>query len=168
MAEREPGWVSTKEAVAALGISRRNFTDWKIDPVGKVGRMNYYDLRDIIDADRAHRFSEPVDEEQRRRLTEARIRLTDAQAVCKERENEIASHEIAPFALFTFILAPLGAQIASLLESIPTLLVRQAGIDPLQADKVRATIVPVGNAIANLGDETWIEARFDEFEETQQ
>jgi phage terminase Nu1 subunit (DNA packaging protein) len=96
-------------------------------------------------------------------LTEERRRLTAAQADAQEEKNRMMRHEIAPFGFITYSLASLSNSLAALVDSIPSLLVRQAGIDPKHAETVRKASASVGNAIADLADEEWVARRYDEY-----
>ncbi len=162
MADIQPDWISTRQAVAALGVSRTAFDKWRLDPAGKIGKTHYFTVAQIIEADRARRRdTRPVDDDQRKRLAEARIRLTEAKAAKQERDNEIARHEMAPFSFVAFALASLANSLSAHLDSIPALLIRQAGINPREADRVRESAASVGNQIANLCDEQWVSSQFD-------
>lgn len=166
MADIPRGHLTTAEAVAALGINRRTFADWKLEPAGKAGRHPYFSVQAIIEADRARRRdAQPVDEDQRRRLAEARIRLTEARAVAQERQNEMQRHEVAPFEFITFVLASVANAVAAHLDGIPQQLVRQAGISVRDAEKVRESAAGVANQIANLADTDWVARQFDEYME---
>lgn len=163
------GHLTQTEAVAALGINRRTFKDWRLEPAGKVGRSPYYSVQAIIEADRARRSNaQPVDDEQRKRLAEARIRLTEARAAAQERQNEMQRHEVAPFEFITFVLASVANAMAAHLDGIPSQLIRQAGISVRDAERVRESAAGVANQIATLADADWVAQRFDEFMEAKQ
>jgi len=171
-----------RQCAESIGISVNSFHKWRV-PCTKDGRENLYSLKDVLDVyrQRVERESRPAIAEEVRaelagldpaemnpatlqvELTYERKRLTAAQAEAQEEKNRMMRHEIAPFGFVTFVLASIGNSLASSLDSVPTMLVRQAGIAPKDADKARAATASVANQIAELGDPDWVARRYDDY-----
>jgi len=170
--------VTSDQAAAFLGVTVNRFRNMGVPAAGKVGRRAYYDpgaLRKIAIANARYRKADlqesagrekPQDIDGNRvqlELLNERRRLTAAQADAQEEKNRMMRHEIAPFDFVTFALASVGNALAAHLDSIPSLLIRQAGIEPRDAEKVRASAAGVANQIAALADSRWVSDRYDEY-----
>jgi len=165
-----PELVDSRQAAAFLDVSTQSFRNMMLSPATKVGRKNYYDPRELrrvaIDNAKYRQDEKPQDIDGNRvqlELINERRRLTAAQADAQEEKNRMMRHEIAPFDFVTFALASVGNALAAHLDSIPSLLIRQAGIGPRDAEKVRATAAGVANQIAALADSKWVSDRYDEY-----
>lgn len=174
-----------RQCAESIGIAYRNFLQWKVPTVGKDGRQNLYALQDVLkvyrervareitpgirDEVRAEFAAGENDEENlnpailKLQLDNERRRLTAAQADHQEEKNRMMRHEIAPFEFITHALGSLSNTLAAYLDGLPTLLVRQAGIEPAQAEKVREAGASVANDIASIADKEWVSARYDDY-----
>lgn len=147
-----------------------------------VGRKNYYKIADVIAHKEKQAYERGLKDGRERievsdgdkgevtdpflikvRLDQQRARLTEAQAEHQEMKNQMMRHEIAPFGFFTFVLARAANSIASVMDGMPSELVRKLALKPQQVDKVRGVTAAASDAIASLGDEEWVAARYDEF-----
>jgi phage terminase Nu1 subunit (DNA packaging protein) len=180
--KRRDVMLNARQCAESIGISYNAFAKWKV-PCVKEGRENLYSLQDVLTVyrDRVERELRPEIERQVRaeesetqlgelnpflvklQLDEERRRLTAAQADAQEEKNRMLRHEIAEFTFISFALAKLGNSLAAWLDSIPTLLIRQAGLSPRDAERVRASGAQLGNQIAELCDEQWVADTYDEY-----
>lgn len=174
--------LNARQCADSIGISYNAFAKWKV-PCTKDGRENLYSLQDVLAV-----YRQRVESELRPKIraeVEAdmagmepgeinpallkleldleRKRLTAAQADAQEEKNRMMRHEIAEFGFITFALSKLGNALAAQLDSIPTLLIRQAGIAPKDAECVRTASASVANQIAELSDAQWVADRYDDY-----
>jgi len=178
---RREALLNLRECAESIGISITAFRNWRV-PHTKVGKENLYTLKDVLKVYRERVIREVTPEIEKRLLAErsdvdpdmdpARIkleldnerrRLTRAQAEAQEEKNKMVRHETAPFEFVSYSLASLANAIAAYIDSIPTVLIRQSGITPAQADKVRGAAATVGNQIAELADEEWVKRTYDDY-----
>lgn len=184
-AKREDFMLNGRQCAQSIGITINAFKKWNV-PHEKVGGENLYLLKDVLEVYRARverevrpRIEREVLAEQASaesddpenlnpvvleiQLLNERRRLTAAQAEAQEQKNRMMRHEIAPFGFITFALASMGNSLAASLDAIPTILIRQAGIKPKDAEKVRESTATVANQVASLGDKDWVATRYDEY-----
>lgn len=180
--KRRDVMLNGRQCAESIGISYNAFKQWRV-PNTKSGRETLYSLQDVLKVyrQRVERELRPtIRAEVETELSEIdpellnpvtlkieldyeRKRLTAAQADAQEEKNRMMRHEIAPFGFITFALASVSNALAGALDSLPTTLVRQAGIAPRDAEKVRAATASVGNQIASLANEQWVTERYDEY-----
>ena len=189
---REDALLNGRQCYESIGISKTAFLSWKVPHASTRGREKLYAIKDVLSVyrDRCRRELErevrqqvraemagasgdgdPGDDPMRVKLEldKKRIKLTEAQAVHQEMKNEMMRHEVAPFAFITFVLGKTGNAIAGVMDSLPVDLMRKLNLKPQEVEKVKAVTSGAADSIASLGDEAWLEARFDEFlEETDQ
>lgn len=179
---RRESLLNLRECAESIGISANAFRNWRV-PHTKVGKENLYALEDVLKVYRERVIREVTPEIEKRVLAEQtdagaeglnpatvkleleneRRRLTRAQAEAQEEKNKMVRHETAPFDFVSFSLASLANAIAAHIDSIPTVLIRQSGISPAQADKVRGAAASVGNQIAEIADEDWVRRTYDDY-----
>ncbi len=170
----------------ACGISVRNFQNWGVQASATAGREKLYLVSDVIDnrlADQAARHQaalarlqdriaelEAGHTEDGRTLDQVlfdqaveRTNLLAEQAEAQRMKNEVARHELAPFALITFILGQVANHIAGVLDSLPTELVRIASVASGDLDRVRSVTARAADRMVQLGDEEWIAKQFDTY-----
>lgn len=46
---RQPYWLNKKRMAESLGISVQAFDKWGVEPVQKIGRESFYDVRSVVD-----------------------------------------------------------------------------------------------------------------------
>jgi phage terminase Nu1 subunit (DNA packaging protein) len=168
----------------ACGIAPRNFSAWRV-PVAKTeGKQKLYRVADVIDNRVAHATRRLEDKVARlqERITELetaedgrthaeilaeqhaeRTRLLRAQADAQEAKNAMQAHEVAPMDFLTYVLGQTAVQIASVMDSLPSELVRRLALKPQQLDTVRAATAGASESIAALGDEAWITELYDRY-----
>lgn len=175
--------LNARQCSEAIGISFNAFSKWGVPIHQQEGKQNLYLLRDVLEVyrRRIERDLRPTIEKELRaaaasggdedldpfliklQVDKQRARLTEAQAEHQEMKNQMMRHEIAPFGFFTFVLARAANSIASVMDGMPSELVRKLALKPQQVDKVRGVTAAASDAIASLGDEEWVAARYDEF-----
>lgn len=175
--------LNARQCSEAIGIAYNNFAKWGVPIHAQEGKQNLYLLRDVLEVyrRRIERDLRPTIEKELRaaaasggdedldpfliklQVDKQRARLTEAQAEHQEMKNQMMRHEIAPFGFFTFVLARAANSIASVMDGMPSELVRKLALKPQQVDKVRGVTAAASDAIASLGDEEWVAARYDEF-----
>jgi len=170
MAQRKPDWISTAEAVKALGISRPAFDKWGLEPDGKIGQKHFYKFADIIEADRARRFQAPKNAESKKPIEElryeqekARAELLREQAEQTRLKNEITRHEMAPMDWFQFVLARMSSRVASMLDRIPVEIMRARGLGPESAEVAKGVIATVLQDVHDLSDRQFLDKALDEY-----
>jgi phage terminase Nu1 subunit (DNA packaging protein) len=175
--------LNARQCSEAIGISYNAFSKWGVPVHSEEGRQKLFLLKDVLEVyrRRIERELRPAIERELRaeaagamdgeldpflikaQLDKQRTRLTDAQAEHQEMKNQMMRHEIAPFSFFTFVLGRAANGIASVMDGLPSELVRRLSLKPQQVDKVRAVTAAASEAIAALGDEEWVAARYDEY-----
>jgi phage terminase Nu1 subunit (DNA packaging protein) len=181
---REDALLNGRQCAESIGISKTTFINWKVPPSGTRGSEKLYALKDVLDVyrDKCRREMErELREEIKAELAESgddmggdplkvkleldkkRVRLTEAQAIHQEMKNEMMRHEVAPFAFITFVLGKTSNAIAGVMDAMPVELMRKLSLKPQEVEKVRAVASMAADSIASLGDEQWLEERFDEF-----
>jgi len=176
-----------RQCAESIGISYNAFSKWGIpNTTGENGREKLYSLKDVLAYDRARHAKKHEAEVDRLkdRIAEleggadsdtrsyekvkydqevARGRLLEEQAEGQRMKNEMMRHEIAPFAFITFALGKTANAIAGVMDAMPVELMRKLNLKPHDVEKVKAVTAAASDNIASLGDEDWVEARFDEF-----
>jgi len=185
---REDALLNGRQCYESIGISKTAFLAWKVPHTSTRGREKLYSIKDVLAVyrDRCRRELEKEIRQElaggpdpddlssnpaliKLELDKKRIKLTEAQAVHQEMKNDMMRHEVAPFAFITFVLGKTGNAIAGVMDSMPTELMRKLSLKPQDVEKVKAVTSLAADSIASLGNEEWLEARFDEFiEETDQ
>lgn len=124
---RQPHWLNKSRMAASLGISTQAFDKWGVEPVARIGREAFYDVRSVLEnrldcAERKHQpdggLLDGIDPLAEHKLTQERLRLTTAQADAQELKNQVAAQTLVPTAFATFALARIAAKIGSKLETI--------------------------------------------------
>lgn len=170
----QPGWITTQEAADGVGITRRNFAEWRIEPCGKVGNTNYYLIKDVVDAAVRRRSAapppttgepehdKPIDQI-RYEQELARAELLKEQAEAKRLENEITRHETAPMEWFQFVLGRMATRVASMLDGIPIEIMRARGLGPEAAETAKGIIAVALHDVHDLGSREFLEKALDDY-----
>ena len=131
---RKPGWLNKKQMAESLDISVPAFDKWGVEPVTKIGRESFYDVRSVLDNRLKHQGDkqqptgpdgEIIDPLIDYRLQQERLRLTSAQADAQERKNQVQEKELVPVGFMVFALGRLSALLGSKLDTIPKNLKRK-------------------------------------------
>lgn len=156
---RKPGWLNKKQMTDSLGISTQAFDKWGVDPVAKIGRESFYDVRSVVENRLQHQAgrqlpgSEEVDPLIGYKIDCERLRLTREQADAQARKNKVGDKELVPVGFMIFALSSLSAQLASTLNTIPKSVKRKhPDIAVRHLDAVETEIAVTRNAAVGLAD----------------
>lgn len=159
---RQPHWLNKSRMAASLGISTQAFDKWGVEPVARIGREAFYDVRSILEnrlaqAERKHQpegdLPEGIDPLAEHKLTQERLRLTAAQADAQEKKNQVADRQLVPVGFAVFALGRLAAQIGSILDTVPLKLRRKhPDLDVRHVESLQREIALARNTASDLGD----------------
>ncbi|WP_311969337.1 terminase small subunit [Pseudomonas baltica] len=159
--EPKPHWLNKVTMAASLGISVQAFDKWKVEPVARIGRENFYDVRCILDnrlklaeqkaaADEQPAGIDPLIEY---KLLEERRGLTAAQRVGQENKNAVSARQLVPVDFSTFALSRVVAQIGSVLDTVAHKVKRKhPDIEVRHVEAMQREIALARNIAADLGD----------------
>ncbi|MNZ24048.1 Phage DNA packaging protein Nu1 [compost metagenome] len=159
---RQPHWLNKSRMAASLGISTQAFDKWGVEPVARIGRETFYDVRSVLEnrlaqAERKHQpegdFPEGIDPLAEHKLTQERLRLTAAQADAQEKKNLVSDKQLVPTEFAVFALGRLASQISSILDTVPLKLRRKhPDLDVRHVESLQREIALARNSAAELGD----------------
>lgn len=118
--KKEAHWLNKSQLAKSLGISTQAFDKWGVQPVAKIGRENFYLVRDVLDNRLAHmaaRQPAALDPED---YDAQRTRLTKEQADQLEMKNAVTRREQAPVQLLEWALAEMAQRVSAVLGAIPS------------------------------------------------
>ncbi|NWD49031.1 terminase small subunit [Pseudomonas gingeri] len=159
--EPKPHWLNKTSMAASLGITVQAFDKWKVAPVARIGRENFYDVRSILDnrlalAEQKAEAAQGVDGIDpliEYKLMVERQGLTAAQRIAQEKKNEIADKQLVPVEFAIFALSKIAAQLGSLLDTVPLQLKRKhPEIDVRHVESLQREIALARNLAADSGE----------------
>lgn len=111
------------DMASSIGISVQAFDKWGVPPVERRGREVFYDVKAVLKIDRerqlqSHKSTDDSDDLETK-LLQARIELTEEQAIAQRFKNQIADHRVINTEFCIFALSRLAGELASVLDSIP-------------------------------------------------
>lgn len=119
--KKEGHWLNKAQTARSLGISTQAFDKWGVEPVAKIGRENFYLLRDVLDNRLEHMASrQPASAIDPEDYEAQRTRLTKEQADQLEMKNAVTRREQAPVQLLEWALAEMAQRISAVLGAIPS------------------------------------------------
>jgi len=160
--EPKPHWLNKTNLAASLGISVQAFDKWKVDPVARIGRENFYDVRTVLDNRLAHadkknsaaETPDKIDPLIEYKLMVERQGLTAAQRIAQEKKNEVADKQLVPVGFAIFALSKIAAQLGSLLDTVPLKLKRKhPDIDVRHIESLQREIALARNLAADSGEQ---------------
>jgi phage terminase Nu1 subunit (DNA packaging protein) len=159
--EPKPHWLNKSMMAASLGISVQAFDKWKVDPVARIGRENFYDVRTVLNnrlalAEQKSGSTDPegVDPLLEYKLLEERRGLTAAQRVAQEQKNRVNDKQLVPVGFAIFSLSKIAAQLGSLLDTVPLKLKRKhPEIDARHIESLQREIAIARNLAAESGEQ---------------
>ncbi len=128
--EKQRGWLNKSEMADSLGISTQAFDKWGVEPVARIGRETFFDVRSVV-ANRVGRMGaipqpdDVLDPLAEQKLVQERLRLTTAQAEAVELKNEVSRRVLIPADFITFSLSRLVPEISSTLDTLPMVVRRR-------------------------------------------
>lgn len=158
--KKQIGWMNKTEAAASAGISTQAFDKWGVQPVGRVGREVFFDVRSIIENRIQHQnvkqqpagaeSSSSVDESE---LLAERVRLMRAQADSMELKNEIQQREVVECTFATFVLSKVISALASKLDTVPLSMRRKfPDLENRHIEHLTRDLVQARNTAAQLDE----------------
>lgn len=160
--EPKPHWLNKTSMAASLGITVQAFDKWKVDPVTRIGRENFYDVRSVLNnrlalaeqkAD-ASQGMEGIDPLIEYKLMEERRGLTAAQRVGQENKNAVSARQLVPVDFSTFALSRVIAQVGSILDTVAHKVKRKHPDIPVRhVEAMQREIALARNIAAEVGEQ---------------
>ncbi len=154
--KKEPYWLNRTQMAKSLGISGSAFDRWDVEPVARIGREKYFDVRSVLDNRLEHKAEQlqPVDSEYEEGTMDfERLRLTRAQADGQEIKNEVARGKTAPVEIITLVLSRIAGEASGELDSLPLNIKRRhPELENQVIESIRRHCVKAQNAIARTGE----------------
>lgn len=132
-ASPDPSWLNKTQMAASLGISVQAFDKWGVQPVARIGRSAYFDVRSVLDNRMANTAARSNPEEpdgefdpllEHKRDQEEYL-LTKERRIGQQQKNEIAARKVVPSEFAIFTLSKVAAEIAAILDTLPLTMKRK-------------------------------------------
>ncbi|HGB5075863.1 TPA: terminase small subunit [Salmonella enterica subsp. enterica serovar Eastbourne] len=121
--------LNKSDMASSIGISVQAFSEWGVTPVERRGREVFYDVKAVleIDRERQKKKQESPDGENNleERLLQARIDLTEEQAVAQRLKNQVTEGKMVDTGFCVFFLSRLAMDLSSTLDAIPLAMQRK-------------------------------------------
>lgn len=154
---RQPFWLNKKRMAESLGISVQAFDKWGVEPVTKIGRESFYDVRSVVDNRLQHQTGKQQPGEAEKdplieyKTAVERFRLTKEQADAQEMRNEVKRRHLVPVDFMTFAFGRLTGLIGSTLDTVHTKVKRKhPDIEPRHLEAVQREVAVTRNEAASL------------------
>ncbi len=128
----DPSWLNKSQMAASLGISVQAFDKWGVQPVARIGRNAYFDVRSVLDnrlANTAARSNqeepEGIDPYIEHKRDQEEYLLTKERRIGQQQKNEIAARKVVPSEFAIFTLSKVAAEIAAILDTLPLTMKRK-------------------------------------------
>ena len=145
------GWLNQGEMAASVGVSTQAFSQWNVEPVGKIGRISYYTCEDVISNRVTKRESGQTRTARNYTMDDERARLTSEQADNMKLKNAQLRRELAPIGLLRDILGDAGHQIAAILAAVPlNVKKRIPRLATSEVELIKREIVKAQNVASNI------------------
>ncbi|OOQ44258.1 DNA-packaging protein [Pseudomonas fluorescens] len=124
---REPHWLNKSRMATSLGITTQAFDKWGVQPVAKIGRDVFYDVRSVLDNRLKHQVTkdqpvddngDPIDPLIEYKQAQQKLRLTTEQADAQEMRNKVKAKKLVPVDFCLFALSRLSAKLGSTLDTV--------------------------------------------------
>lgn len=103
--------LNKSDMASSIGISVQAFDKWGVPPVERRGREVFYDVKTVLEIDRERRQqnqkSSGGENDLEERLLQARVNLTEEQAIAQRLKNQVAEHKVIDTAFSIFALSRL-------------------------------------------------------------
>lgn len=154
---RQPYWLNKKRMAESLGISVQAFDKWGVEPVQKIGRESFYDVRSVVDNRLQHQAGkeqlafDDLDPHAEQKLLQERLRLTKEQADAQAMRNEVKRRHLVPVDFMTFAFGRLTGLIGSTLDTVHTKVKRKhPDIETRHLEAVQREVAVTRNEAASL------------------
>lgn len=155
--DKQPFWLNKGQMAKSLGVSVQAFDKWGVEPVARIGREKYFDVRVVLDNRLAHQaesLQPEIENLEEGSMDYERLRLTRAQADGQEIKNEIARGKTAPVEIITRVLSKIAGEASGELDSLPLNVKRRhPELENQVIESIKRHVVKAQNAIART-DET--------------
>lgn len=146
MTKKQEHWLNQVQMAESLGITVNAFARWKVEPVARIGKNVYYDVRSVLDNRLSHAEGNSLTAGD---MEAERLRLTRAQAEGQEIKNELAKGKTAPIEFIALVLSKISGEACGILDSIPlNIRRRHPEIPNVVIEDIKAQIWKSQNAVA--------------------
>ena len=124
---REPHWLNKSRMAASLGISVQAFDKWGVQPIAKIGRDNFYDVKSVLANRLKHQGAkdqpvddngDPLDPLIEYKQAQQKLRLTTEQADAQAMRNQVKAKKLVPADFNVFALGKVFAAMGSALDTV--------------------------------------------------
>jgi phage terminase Nu1 subunit (DNA packaging protein) len=142
-------WLTQQNMAKSLGVTVSAFARWEVEPVTRIGKHVYYDVRSVLD----NRLEKADQAGSNGDIEAERLRLTRAQAEGQEIKNELAKGKTAPMEIITLSLSTVAGAASGILDSLPLDIKRKfPELDTQMIEAIRRQCVKAQNEISRLDD----------------
>jgi phage terminase Nu1 subunit (DNA packaging protein) len=142
-------WLTQQNMAKSLGVTVSAFARWEVEPMARIGKHVYYDVRSVLD----NRLEKADQAGSNGDIEAERLRLTRAQAEGQEIKNELAKGKTAPIEIITLSLSTVAGAASGILDSLPRDIKRKfPELDTQMIEAIRRQCVKAQNEISRLDD----------------
>ena len=142
-------WLTQQNMAKSLGVTVSAFARWEVEPVARIGKHVYYDVRSVLD----NRLEKADQAGSNGDIEAERLRLTRAQAEGQEIKNELAKGKTAPMEIITLSLSTVAGAASGILDSLPLNIKRKfPELDTQMIEAIRRQCVKAQNEISRLDE----------------
>jgi phage terminase Nu1 subunit (DNA packaging protein) len=142
-------WLTQQNMAKSLGVTVSAFARWEVEPVARIGKHVYYDVRSVLD----NRLEKADQAGSNGDIEAERLRLTRAQAEGQEIKNELAKGKTAPMEIITLSLSTVAGAASGILDSLPLDIKRKfPELDTQMIEAIRRQCVKAQNEISRLDE----------------
>ncbi|HBQ8048208.1 DNA-packaging protein [Klebsiella pneumoniae subsp. pneumoniae] len=149
--------LNKSDMASSIGISVQAFDKWGVPPVERRGREVFYDVKTVLEIDRERRQqnqkSSEGEDDLEEKLLQARVDLTEEQAIAQRLKNRVTEGKLIDAAFCTFALSRVAMELSSTLDGIPLAMQRQfPDLSPRQIDHLKTLVAKGANACARVDE----------------
>lgn len=168
---QQPGWLNKTRMAESLGISTQAFDKWGVEPVAKIGRNAFYDVKSVLANRLKHQGAkdQPVDDDGNPldplieyKQAQQKLRLTTEQADAQAMRNQVKAKKLVPVDFNVFALGKIFAAMGSALDTVHVKVKRKCpDIEVRHVDAVQHVVAVTRNELVKLAEK--IPEYLDEF-----
>lgn len=168
---REPHWLNKSRMAASLGISVQAFDKWGVQPIAKIGRDNFYDVKSVLANRLKHQGAkdqpvddngDPLDPLIEYKQAQQKLRLTTEQADAQAMRNQVKAKKLVPVDFNVFALGKVFSVMGSALDTAHVKVKRKCpDLEVRHVEAVQHVIAVTRNELVKLADK--IPEYLDEF-----
>ena len=157
----DPSWLNKSQMAASLGVSVQAFDKWGVQPVARIGRSAYFDVRSVLENRLANTASRHPAEDagddfdpllDHKREQEEYL-LTKERRIGQQQKNELASRKVVPSEFAIFTLSKVAAEIAAILDTLPLTMKRKhPDLETRHLDTLMRELARARNQASGLDD----------------